>query len=173
MDISNEKPRSGSWKALFGTIKRLRLPWLWIVIGLGLNLVLNSLLLKLPNTTADLLSGQLTGSAYTQAISYYIVLGIMSFVMVVGQVQAQTYGVRKARESVWKKMLGMRMEYFDRNDPSDLMSAVINDTNSAVTDLINVIIYFIPDIYYVVMAMLRINQYHWILALSCFAMLPL
>ena len=30
-----------------------------------------------------------------------------------------------------------------------------------------------PDIYYVVAALLRINQYHWILSLSCFALLPL
>ena len=172
---TQEKARGkqGSWKALFRTIRDLRLPWVWIIVGLGLNLGLNNLLLQLPDTTADLLSGNLGSAALTKAILYYIVLGLMSFVAVTGQVQAQSYGVKRARDSVWKKMLGMRMAYFDRNDPSDLMSAIINDTGKAVNDMVNVIIYLIPSIYYVVMALVRINQYHWILAVSCFAMLPL
>ena len=163
----------GRWKTLFRTIRALHLPWAWIIVGLGLNLIANNLLLELPDTTADLLSGELTSKALTEAILYYVVLGVMSFVAMVGQVQAQAYGVKRARDAVWKKMLGMRMAYFDQNDPSDLMSAIINDSSNAVNDMINVILYLIPDVYYVVMAMLRVNQYHWILGLSCFAMLPL
>lgn len=174
MDTQVKEPvKADSWKALFRTIKRLRLPWLWIALGLALNLILNDLMLKLPDTTADLMSGQLSGAALTKAILYYVTFGLMSAVMVAGQVQAQSYGVKRARQALWKKMLGMRMEYFDQNDPSDLMSAIINDASSALTDFINVIIYLIPDIYYVVMAMRRISEYHWILALSCFALLPL
>ena len=154
------RQKQGSWKALFRTIHNLRLPWGWIIVGLVLNLVLNRLLLQLPDTTADLLGGNLSAAALTKAIVYYIVLGLMSFVAVTGQVQAQSYGVKRARDSVWKKMLGMRMEYFDRNDPSDLMSAIINDSGKAVNDMVNIIVYLIPSIYYVVMALVRINQYH-------------
>lgn len=167
------RQKRGSWKALFRTIHDLRLPWVWIIVGLGLNLGVNQLLLQLPDTTADLLGGNLGAAALTKAILYYVVLGLMSFVAVAGQVQAQSYGVKRARDSVWEKMLGMRMEYFDCNDPSDLMSAIINDSGNAVNDMVNIIVNLIPDIYYVVMALVRINQYHWILAVSCFAMLPL
>ncbi len=134
---------------------------------------MNQLLLQLPDTTADLLGGNLGAAALTKAILYYVVLGLMSFVAVAGQVQAQSHGVKRARDSVWKKMLGMRMEYFVCNDPSDLMSAIINDSGNAVNDMVNIIVNLIPDIYYVVIALVRINQYHWILAVSCFAMLPL
>ena len=92
-----EKPQSGSWKALFRTIKRLRLPWLWIIVGLSLNLVLNNMLLKLPDLTADLLSGKITGAALTKAIAYYIGVGLLSALAITGQVQAQSYSVLKAR----------------------------------------------------------------------------
>lgn len=122
-----EKSKAGSWKAFFRTIKKLRLPWVWIIVGLSLNLGLNNLLLKLPDTTADLLSGQLSGAALTKAIMFYVVFGVLSALVVAGQVQAQSYGVKRARQALWNKMLGMRMEYFDQNDPSDLMSAIIND----------------------------------------------
>lgn len=170
---TQKKTRPGSWRVLFRTIRRLKISWVWVVIALGLNLVLNNLLLKLPSTTADLMSGQLTGAALTKAILFYVAYGLLSFVMVAGQVQAQSYGVRRARQSIWQKMLGLRMEFFDRNDPSDLMSAITNDAESAVRNFINILIYLIPDVYYVVMALRRINEYHWILAVSCFAMLPL
>lgn len=170
---TSAKPKRDDWGALFRTIKKLRLPWVWIIVGLSLNLILNHLLLKLPDTTADLLSGELSSQALMGAILYYVVMCVMSFLAIAGQVQAQTYSVRKARERIWEKMLSMRMEYFDRNDPTDMMSAITNDTNSALTDFVNVIVYLIPDIYYVVMAMRRISEYHWVLAVSCFVLFPL
>lgn len=173
MKQKKEKQTADSWKALFRTMKRLHLPWGWIALGLALNLATNQLLLSLPDTTANLLGGDLSGKALMQAILFYVVYGILSFVSVTGQVQAQAYGVRKGRQSLWQKMLGMRMAYFDQNDPSDLMSTIINDASKAVNDLVNVIILLIPDVYYVVAALMRINQYHWILTLSCFVLLPM
>ena len=170
--VNDQPPRDG-WRALLRTIGRLRLPWLWIAVGLAANLLLNTMLLELPNLTADLLGGNLSGAATTRAIFYYVEVGLLSIGAFAAQAQAQAYSVRKARGSVWRRMLGMKMDYFDRHDPSDLMSAITSDTSAAVTDLVNIILYLIPDIYYVIAALLRINRYHWILALSCFALLPL
>ena len=169
----NAQQSSTTWKSLFSTLKKLRLPWVWILVAMALNLTLNTMLLNLPDMTAGLLSGDLSSGAVTQAMVYYITLGLLSFIMVSGQVQAQSLSVRKSRERIWQKMLGIKMSYFDQNDPSDLMSAIINDTGSAVNSLVNVIIYLIPDLYYVIAALIRIHQYHWILALSCFAMIPI
>lgn len=168
-----QKTKKYGWKDLFRTIKNLKLSWFWIILGLTLNLVLSELMLKLPDMTADLLSGQISGGAVMEAVLFYVTLGLMSFVMVLGLVQAQTFSVFRARKSLWKKMLGMRMDYFDRNDPSDLMSAITSDANDALTSFVNIIVYFVPTIYYIVKALMRINEYHWILAVSCFALLPL
>ena len=123
--IVNDKPQRDGWKALFRTIKKLRLPWLWIAVGLAVNILLNSFLLDLPNMTADLLSGNLSGTT-TKAIFFYVEVGLLSLFAFAGQAQAQSYSVRKARESIWRRMLGMKMDYFDRHDPSDLMSAITN-----------------------------------------------
>lgn len=172
-NAKKKQKRTDGWKPFFRTIKNLRLPWIWILIGLSINLALNNLLLELPDTTANLMSGELTGGALTKAIMYYVAMGVLNFVAVAGQAQAQAYSVKRARERVWQKMLGMRMEYFDRNDPTDMMSTITNDAGSAVEGFVNIILYLIPDIYYVVMALRRIGQYHWLLAVSCFSMLPL
>ena len=172
-NAKKKQKKTDGWKPFFRTIKNLRLPWIWILVGLSINLALNNLLLELPDTTANLMSGELTGGALTKAIMYYVAMGVLNFVAVAGQAQAQAYSVKRARERVWQKMLGMRMEYFDRNDPTDMMSAITNDAGSAVEGFVNIILYLLPDIYYVVMALRRIGQYHWLLAVSCFSMLPL
>ena len=169
---TNAKSQRDNWSAWFRTIKKLRLPWLWIIVGLALNLGLNNLLLKLPDMTADLVSGKITGPAVGHAILYYVLMGLMAMLAVAGQVQAQTYSTKKARESVWNKMLSMRMEYFDRNNATDMMSAITNDTSAAVKDLVNILINLIPDVYYVVMALKRIGEYHWLLVVSCFFLFP-
>lgn len=171
MDKSKRKdPRS--WRALFATIGALRLPWLWILLGLALNLAANTFLLRLPDTTAELTSGNISAGALVKAIWFYVMFGLMNTIAVAGQTQAQSYSVRRTRESVWKKMLSLRMDYFDRNDPSELMSAITSDSGAAL-DLVNIILNLIPAIYYVVAAMWRISEYHWMLALSCFALFPL
>ncbi len=169
---TNDKPKRDNWGALFRTIKKLRLPWIWLIVGLSINLILNNLLLDLPDTTADLMSGELTGSALAKAAMYYALIGVLSFIAVAGQAQAQAYSVKRSRDSIWKKMLSMRMSYFDQNDPADMMSAITNDASAALTDFANVLIYLLPNIYYVVMAMKRISEYHWMLALSCFVLFP-
>lgn len=167
-----EKRTGNSWRALFRTVWQLRLPWLWIGLSLVLNLTQTTLLLKLPVTTSNLLSGNITGEALTEAILYYVLMGVIAVAAVAAMVHAQSYSVRRTRESVWKKMLGMRMDYFDKNDPSVLMSAITSDSSAAL-DLVNIILNLIPAGYYVIGAMLTIGDYHWLLALSCFIMFPI
>lgn len=169
---AKEKHLGNSWTAFFRTVHDLRLPWFWIALGLALNLVETKFMLNLPVTTSNLLSGNITGAALTEAILYYVLVGVLSVVSVAAMVHAQTYSVRRTRERVWNKMLGMRMEYFDRNDPAELMSAVTSDSGAALT-FVNIILNLIPAIYYVVGAMITINDYHWMLALSCFMLFPL
>lgn len=167
-----EKQLGNSWLALFRTIPALRLPWLWIAVGLILNLSVSHLYLQLPDTTTELLNGDLSGQAIMKAVSYYATTAVVSLLAIVTMVHAQAYSSRRAREGVWKKMLGLRMEYFDRNDPSELMSTITNDAGAA-HDLVNLLLNLIPAVYYVVGALTKINQYHIILMLSCFALLPI
>lgn len=169
---TKEKRLGNRWSALFRTIRDLKLPWLWIGFSLVLNLTETTLRLKLPVTTSNLLGGDLSGAALAEAIAYYVLTGIIAVAAVTAMAQAQSYSVRRTRERVWKKMLGMRMSYFERNDPAELMSAITSDSGAAL-DLVNIILNMIPAIYYVVGALLTIHNYHPLLALSCFALFPI
>lgn len=167
-----QKPLGDSWSAMLRTIRDLKLPWLLIAVSLVLNVTETTLLLRLPVTTSSLMSGNISGAALTEAIVYYIVTGVLSVVSVAVMVWAQSFSVRRTRENVWRRMLRMPMAYFDRNDPSRQISAITSDSGAAL-DLVNIILNLIPAVYYVVGAMLTIHEYHWVMALSCFALLPL
>lgn len=168
---AKKKHLGNQWGAFFRTIYDLKLPWGWIALSLALNLMTTTLLLKLPVTTSNLMSGMITGAALTEAILYYVLTGVITVVSVSAMVYAQSSSVRRTREQVWKKMLGMRMDYFDRNDPSELMSAITSDSGASL-NLVNIILNLLPAVYYVIGALLTINEYHGLLALSCFALLP-
>ena len=81
----NARPQRDGWKALLRTLGKLRLPWLWIIVGLSVNILLNTFLLKLPNLTADLLSGNLSGTTTTKAIWFYVEVGGLSLLAFAGQ----------------------------------------------------------------------------------------
>lgn len=167
-----EKHLGESWGALLRTVRDLRLPWFWIALSLTLNLTETTLLLKLPVTTADLLSGDISASTVTEAIVYYALTGIISIAAVTAMMHAQSYSVCRTRERVWNRMLRMPMSYFDANDPTELMSAVTSDSGAAGT-LVNILLNLPSAVYYVIGAMLTIGEYHWLLALSCFMLFPI
>lgn len=75
MDKRAKEHLGNSWTALFRTIRDLRLPWLWIALSLALNLTETTLMLKLPVTTSGLMSGNITGTALTEAIMYLCIDG--------------------------------------------------------------------------------------------------
>ncbi len=169
------KEKKGTWKSFFRSVRAVRLSWawLWMAVALVFNIWLNDLYLDLPDMTASLMGGDYSGSALADAVLYYVLLGALTVISVAGQAQAQSFTSKKMRNSIWRKMLGMKMDYFDRNDPAELISTVTNDASAAGTALANDITSFIPTVYYVVMALWRIKDYHWILALSCFAVFPI
>lgn len=169
---AKEKTLGESWSALLRTIRDLHLPWVKIAIALALNLMEATLLLKLPDTTAGLMAGDITGKTLTEAILYYVMTGVISVASVSAMAWSQTYSARRTRETLWRKMLCMRMDFFDRNDPSEQMSAITNDAGAA-QDLVSIIQNLLPAIYYVVGAMMTITGYHWVMALSCFVLFPL
>lgn len=169
---TKEKALGESWGALLRTIWDLKLPWLTIGVSLTLKLTEATLLLKLPVTTSSLLSGSITGQALVEAILYYVLTGVISVASLAGVAWSQSSSVRCTRDKLWQKMLGMRMSFFDRNDPTEQMSAITNDAGAAL-DLVNIIQNLLPAIYYVVGAMITISGYHWVMAVSCFALFPM
>ena len=58
----------GNWKDFFHVIRKMRLPWHWIIIAFLCNFLYNRVMLDLPTVTAGLMSGSPDSKALVAAI---------------------------------------------------------------------------------------------------------
>lgn len=174
MKVKKEQsPKGVGLLEFFKTLPKYKLPWLIILAAFLFNVFFNSLLLKLPATTAALLSGTMTGAALWGAIWYYVLMGLLTFLQSGVLQLVEYYSVYKSRKSLWRKMLRTKVRYYDENDPTEMLSAVTTDISSSISMLVNLIVFILPDTYYVVAALFQISNYHSSLMLAELAIFPL
>lgn len=168
-----KSPKSMGIMAFFRTLPKYKLPWLVIIAAFLFNVIFNQLLLKLPTTTADLLSGSLEGAALWKAVRYYLLFAVLASCQTYILCATENFSVYRSRKSLWRRMLRNKVKYYDDNNPSEMMSAVTNDLSTAMGFFVNIIVFMLPDIFYIVQAMFKISQYHVSLTLAEFSILPL
>lgn len=167
------KSATGYMGQFLTVLRRTRIPWLWVVISFLINLGANTMLLKLPVLTAGLLAGDLSDKALWDNILYYVVFAVVVCSQSTVLAIARSMTTRNARGCLWKKMLHIRVDYYDRNDPGTLMSAVTNDLYVAMPAIMSLLVTVIPDLWYVIQALRQISGYHPILLLSVVVFLPI
>lgn len=126
----------------------------------------------LPTITAGLMSGSLDNKVLWDAVLFYVLFTIVLCGDVALRTPAQHIAARNARRVIWKKMLHIRMDYYDSNNPSDIMSTITNDTTTAAQLLVQFLVGFLPTLYYVVEALKTISSYNIWLMVSVFLLLP-
>ncbi|MEZ3486863.1 MAG: ABC transporter ATP-binding protein/permease [Lachnospiraceae bacterium] len=162
----------GSWRDFWNLLKKIQLPWHWIIIAFLCNFFYNKVMLKLPTITAGLMSGSLDNKVLWDAVLFYVLFTIVLCGDVALRTPAQHIAARNARRVIWKKMLHIRMDYYDSNNPSDIMSTITNDTTTAAQLLVQFLVGFLPTLYYVVEALKTISSYNVWLMVSVFLLLP-
>ena len=163
----------GNWKDFFHVIRKMRLPWHWIIIAFLCNFLYNRVMLDLPTVTAGLMSGSTDSQALVDAVWFYVLFTLVLCGDVALRSPARHVAARNIRRVIWKKMLRIRMDYYDGHNPSDLMSTMTNDATTATEYLVEFLVGFLPTIYYVAAALQTISSYNVWLVVSVFLLLPL
>ena len=127
----------------------------------------------IPSATGKLVAGDLSGEALTTAITSYALYGLCA----VGEsaIVAFAYGftTKRARFQLWGKMLRIDESYYDKIDSSEMFSAVTFDLGSAMPGLVNLMVAVLPDLFYVVIALKKINTYDIKLLIVMLVFIPL
>ena len=173
MKKTKEKQERLSFKDTFKVFGMIRVPWIWIILAFIANLGYNQVLLLIPSITAELSSGDLSSGAIWRAVGFYVLSFAASHMLSVANGVANGIGNRNARKSIWDRMLHIRLDYYDSNNPSELMSTISNDTVTAMQYIVLIAGRFIPNIYYAVVALKTIGDYNFFLMLSIFMILPI
>lgn len=163
----------GDWRALFRLIPYIRMPWLLVAVGFVVNLGYSEVLAYVPVSTSALFSGQFTGSALVSAVVYNVLNYALLFGSLILQSWVCSVAVRRAQQVLWRRLLRLDMAYCDRHDPSDMMSTLTTDTETAVTAMITQLISFLPGVYYLVRVCLTLNSYDFRLVLSLLILVPI
>ena len=161
------------WSEFGKLLKSMQLPWFWMLLAFLCNMFYSEVNLLLPTTTAGLLSGSTDSKVLWDAIIFYILYTTVLCADTLLRCPAQHLAVRNVRRVLWKRMLNIRMDYYDANDPSKLMSTVTNDASDAVRNLVFYIVGVIPALYYAIRALSTISTYNVWLMVSIFMLLPI
>ena len=161
------------WSEFWKLLKSMQLPWFWMLLAFLCNMFYSEVNLLLPTTTAGLLSGSTDSKVLWDAIIFYILYTTVLCADTLLRCPAQHLAVRNVRRVLWKRMLNIRMDYYDANDPSKLMSTVTNDASDAVRNLVFYIVGVIPALYYAIRALSTISTYNVWLMVSIFMLLPI
>ena len=161
------------WSEFWKLLKSMQLPWFWMLLAFLCNMFYSEVNLLLPTTTAGLLSGSTDSKVLWDAIIFYILYTTVLCADTLLRCPAQHLAVRNVRRVLWKRMLNIRMDYYDANDPSKLMSTVTNDASEAVRNLVFYIVGVIPALYYAIRALSTISTYNVWLMVSIFMLLPI
>lgn len=170
--VQKEK-KHNVWRDFQFVLKKIHIPWFWVILAFACNMLYNKVLLNLPTTTAGLLRGDLSKKVILDAVAFYAMYTIVLCLDTALRSPARHIAARNTRRVLWKQMMHTKMEYFDENNPQEAMSTITNDTTTAMTNLTSFLVAFIPDIYYVVMALKTISSYNVWLMVSVFMLLPL
>ena len=170
--VKKAETGKGHWHSFWNLLKKIHLPWHWIIIAFLCNFCYNKVMLKLPTVSAGLMSGSTDSKVLWDAIMFYVLFTIVLCADVALRSPARHIAARNVRRVVWKKMLHIRMDYYDSNDPSDMMSVITNDATTATELLVEFLVGFLPTVYYAVTALKTISSYNVWLMLSVFILLP-
>lgn len=170
--VKQEKKEKGSWRRFLNLLMKMHLPWHWILVAFLCNFCYNKVMLKLPTISAGLMSGSTDSKALVDAIWFYVIFTIVLCADVALRSPARHVAARNVRNVVWKKMLHIRMDYYDSNDPSDIMSTITNDATQSSQWLVEFLVGFLPTLYYAIAALKTISSYNMWLMVSVFLLFP-
>ena len=164
--------KTGSWAGFFRMVRQINLPWLVLLIAFAFEMLYSQVTLMLPTTTTALMSGSLEASALRDAIIFYILYALVLLADFGLLGISRNWTIRNARNKVWGEMVRVRTDYYDRNTPTALTSAITNDLETGVGGLASLIVSLIPTIYYIVAALFVVGDFDRLLLIPILILLP-
>ena len=179
MEAVTQTPRTAktrdraSWRQFGLFFKRAKLSWAWIIIALLVTIGYYLIVAKLPGSTAGVLKGDFSGKALTSALINYGCFIVLRVLVETSLLIASSVSTRSVRNSVWKRMMGITTNYYDKHSAGGLLSTVTCDAEVAVSSLVNMIVTIPGLLVYLYNAMAEIGSYSPKLVAVVLIMIPI
>ncbi len=142
----NKAEKTLSWKQLLRLYKKIRIPWLMLILVGSSSILIKQAQLWLVPYTSKIMTGAITEHGF--------LAGFVGFTLINAVIEAVQGGIneltgqitqRNVRHTVWNRILHLPMSYFGNEDRQGLVSRVTQDTTgtyaaiAAMIQLISVI----------------------------------
>ncbi|AYV67692.1 hypothetical protein C2I06_12880 [Niallia circulans] len=129
--VTEKKPGNldkGIWKRFIKLIWKSHLPYVWILAYILIMMFAVKIGIMVPSYTAELFNGNVSVTLVTSLVSATILSSL------IGQLSSIAQGIAEAkidmnlRKMLWKKMLCLPVEFFDKSKPREMVSRITTDT---------------------------------------------
>ena len=165
--------QKGIWKRFFKMLLKGKLPYVWIVIYIALSFGLTNVGISTTEYTAEMYAGNIS---FSRVIMPFIIFSLVS--LLVGTVSGVAYYIctalidRNLRRMVWKKAVRLPMGYYDKNEPTELLSRITTDTSQISVLIMQVFVSCITGLYSLVVLLGKVMSYDTGLMLSLMVCMP-
>ncbi len=172
----NKKPETASkkqpWGPFFKQVLGPNVPWAWYIINLVIQMAMSNLFLGMYELSGRIMAGEIFNN---ELLFQYIGMNVLSLVfsLVIGYSGslANYWTERKIQNRIWHKMVRMPMRDYDKEEPSTLLSRVINDIGN-VTYTMSYIFTVITTAYSLFLMLGTIYQMNSFITLALLCVLP-
>lgn len=172
--MQNNQPTKGSLGRFFSMLWKARLPYVWIVGYLVVNVVLTNVGVSTTEYTAQLYAGNVD---FWGVVIPFLVVSVVS--LVIGSISGILSGVcmaridRNLRRAVWQKIVRLPFGYYQQNAPKELISRVTTDISTISALIMQVFLLALTSLYSTVRLFVQIRSYNSRLMVATLVLLPL
>lgn len=172
--MQNKQPPKGSMGRFFSMLWKARLPYVWIVGYVIVNVLLTNVGISTTEYTAELYAGNVD---FLGVVLPFLLVSLIS--LVIGSISGILSGVcmaridRNLRRAVWQKIVRLPFGYYQQNAPKELISRVTTDISTISALIMQVFILALTSLYSTVRLFIQIRSYNPRLMVATLVLLPL
>lgn len=172
--MQNNQPPKGSMGRFFSMLWKARLPYVWIVGYVIINILLTNVGISTTEYTAQLYAGNVD---FLGVVLPFLMVSLIS--LVIGSISGILSGVcmaridRNLRRAVWQKIVRLPFRYYQQNAPKELISRVTTDISTISALIMQVFILALTSLYSTVRLFVQIRSYNSRLMVATLVLLPL
>lgn len=167
------RKRYGSFRRFFAMLGKARLPYLWIVGYLAVSALIANVSVSTTEYSAALFAGQVGLFAVVLPYLFFTLLS-----MVIGSISSLTSNLclaridRNLRRMVWKKVVHLPLQFYEANNPKELLSRITTDVTSISTLIMQVLLPVFTTAYSSLLMLGRVSSYDQRLMWALVIVLP-
>lgn len=161
-------------KRFFNMLWKGHIPYLWVLGYILISALLSNIMISATEYSAKMFAGEV--GFRTVILPFLMFEGIN---LIIGSISGVLSGLcsaridRNFRRMIWGKIVRLPLEYYENNEPKELLSRITTDVSAISQLIMQVFVPIITTVYTVVITLKKIGTYDSDLMISLIVVLPI